>query len=34
MLDKLTSIYHNSDYDAAKKVMLFTSEVCLPEVVK
>ena len=34
MLDKVVSIYSNKEYDAAKKVMLFTSEVCLPEIIK
>ena len=34
MLHKLESIYYNKDNDAAKKVMLFTSEICIPEILK
>lgn len=34
LLDKITKIYKSDKYDATKKVMLFTSEVCIPEIMK
>ena len=34
MLKQITEIYSNDKLDAAKKVMLFTSKVCIPEILK
>ena len=34
MLSQIEKIYKNDKHDPAKKVMLFTSEVCLPEIMK
>jgi len=34
LLNKLEHIYYNKDNDASKKIMLFTSEVCIPEIMK
>ena len=32
MLKKIEGIYQNEKYSANKKIELFTSEVCLPEI--
>jgi hypothetical protein len=33
-MKQITNIYTNDNFDPKKKVMMFTSEVCLPEILK
>lgn len=33
-MKQITGIYNNEKLDPKKKVMMFTSEVCLPEILK
>lgn len=34
LMKQITNIYNNDKLDPKKKVMMFTSEVCLPEILK
>ena len=34
LMKQIQNIYNNDKFDPKKKVMMFTSEICLPEILK